>query len=415
MKMSFLLPAVLTAALFIQCSDKGADPQKRDRTPKPVDLTIAEKAVVQSSNTFGLKLFKEIVSGEPESANVFISPLSVSMALGMTLNGADGATKDAMQSTMALSGQTDQQINESYKNLLTTLTQLDPSVKFQIANAIFYRLGLPVADPFVYANQTYFDAAVRGLDFYLPEAADTINGWVDKNTNGKIKDIVRKPIDSGLVMFLLNAVYFKGDWTVSFDPENTGVQAFQAPGNPTFTCKMMHAKPVAPYLETHDFAVLDLPYGDGNFSMTLFLPLHGVSVDSVLKTLTPEKYSSVLTQLTTDSVIVGIPKFKLEYKVGLKPILSAMGMSVAFNPLTADFTRMVTQGNCFISDARHKTFVDVNEVGTEAAAVTVIEMGPTAIRDERIFIADRPFIFVIRENVSQTILFMGRIARPEYQ
>lgn len=406
---------VLAAALLTQCTDKGTDPPEPRPDPKPVDMTITEKAVVQSSNAFGLKLFKEIAKGELENANVFISPLSVSMALGMTLNGANGETKAAMQQTLELSGLTDQQINESYQNVLTLLSQLDPSVKFQVANAIFYKLGLPVADSFVNVNQMYFDASVRELDFSLPEAADTIDGWANRNTNGKIKAIVNRPLDSTLVMFLLNAIYFKGDWTVSFDPKNTGAQTFLAPGDPTFTCKMMHAKPVAPFLSGEDFKVLDLPYGIGNYSMTLFMPVNGLSVDSMLKLLTPERYSSVLDQLITDTVTVGIPKFKLEYKVGLKPILSAMGMSVAFNALTADFTRMVTQGNCFISDARHKTFVDVNEVGTEAAAVTVVEMGPTSMRPMRIFIADRPFVFVIRETVSQTILFMGRIARPEYQ
>jgi serine protease inhibitor len=406
---------VLASGLLFQCSDKGTNPPKPDPGPNPVELTIAEKATLQASNTFGLKLFKEIVGDEPDTSNVFISPLSVSMALGMVLNGAEGETKLAMQRTLELSGLSDQQINESYHNVMALLSDLDPSVKFQVGNAIFYRQGAPVADSFVDVNQTYFEAAVRALDFSLLQSADTINDWVYEHTNGKIKDIVEKPLDSSLVMFLLNAIYFKGDWTRSFDEQYTHDWTFQAPEQQNFICKMMHTEMPAKYYESGTFEVLDLPYGEGNYSMTIFLPTPSVGVDSLLNLLTPEAYHTALNQLETDSVNILLPKFKMEYYVGLKKVLKAMGMSVAFDPDAADFSRMVREGNCFISDARHKTFVDVNERGTEAAAVTIIEVGETSAGPIPSFIADRPFIFMIRENVSQTILFMGKIARPEYQ
>ena len=202
-ELNFLL-LLFIGIIFLQCSKKPVAP--KEEVP---DLAAVEKTLVQSDNEFGLKLFKEIVREEKDK-NVFISPLSVSMALGMTYNGANGETQEAMQKTLGLNGLSIEEVNQCYQHLIESLTSLDLKVKFQIANSIWYRLGLTPEEEFLNLCQKYFDAQVRGLDFNHPNAADTINGWVDQNTNGKIKEIMNAPINPLTVMFLIDAIYFKG-------------------------------------------------------------------------------------------------------------------------------------------------------------------------------------------------------------
>ena len=231
------------------------------------ELTSVEKSLVESDNRFGLKLFQEIVKTQKDT-NIFISPLSVSMALGMTLNGADGATKQAMEQTLELVGLTEKQINESYKSLIDLLVGLDPKVIFQIANSIWYRQGVLVEQPFIDLNQNYFNALVSSLDFSNPQAVKTINDWVDQNTNGKIKEILDR-IDPAAVMFLINAIYFKGTWTYEFNKEYTLDDLFDCPDGSQVDCKMMQQSNDFMYAQTADFQIIDLPYGDGMFSMTV--------------------------------------------------------------------------------------------------------------------------------------------------
>ena len=183
-------------------------------------LTIGEQQLVESSNTFGFKLLNEVVEQDGDK-NIFISPLSVSMALGMTLNGADGDTYAAMKQTLELAGLTEEEINKSYASLIELLRVLDTEVIFQIANSIWYRQGFPAEESFLDVCQQYFDAVVEGLDFDDPAAVDTINNWVNENTNGKIEGIVEPPIDPLTVMFLINAIYFKGTWKYEFDEQDT--------------------------------------------------------------------------------------------------------------------------------------------------------------------------------------------------
>ncbi|MGH7450110.1 MAG: serpin family protein, partial [bacterium] len=202
--------------IFASCAEHTVSPPERVVR----ELTAAEKRLVETDNKFGFKLFREIVRQE-QNKNVFVSPLSVSMALGMTYNGANGSTEAAMRTTLEFGGMTLPEINSSYKSLIELLAQLDPKVKFQLANSIWYRQEYTFEPEFINLNQTYFNAAVRGLNFNDPGAAKTINGWIDQNTNGKIKQIVDDPIAPELVMFLINAIYFKGIWTYQFDPQQT--------------------------------------------------------------------------------------------------------------------------------------------------------------------------------------------------
>ena len=404
-----LFLVLLIGIIFLQCSKNPASTEDEI----PTELTPAQKTLVQSDNKFGLKLFQEIIKEEKDK-NVFISPLSVSMALGMTYNGANGSTQEAMQKTLELNDLTIQEVNESYKNLIKLLTQLDPKVQFQIANSIWYRQDFHFEEEFINLCKEYFDALVSGLDFGDPQAAKTINAWVDENTNGKITEIVDDPIDPLIVMFLINAIYFKGTWTYQFDKNETRNAWFRLPDGSRKRCQMMEQRGLYKYFSNDDFQAVDLPYGDGDFSMTIFLPHRQTNIDSLIAKFDHESFNYWISCLSfpSDSFDIYIPKFKLEYERGLNDILKAMGMEVAFDPYQADFTKMYREGGVWIDTVKHKTFIEVNEEGTEAAAVTSVSM---ALGPPPGFRVDRPFVFVIRENQSQTILFIGKIVEPVFE
>ncbi|MCX6832238.1 MAG: serpin family protein [candidate division Zixibacteria bacterium] len=392
--------------LLVQCSDKSTPPP----TPTPVrDLTTAEKELVTSGNKFGLKLFREIVSQEGDK-NVFVSPLSVAMALGMTYNGANGATQEAMQNTLELQGMSLEDVNKSYRSVIDLLRGLDSKVTFQIANSIWYRQGFEVEPTFVDLNMTYFDAVVRALDFADPSAVVTINGWVNENTHGKIDKILDE-IPDATVMYLIDAIYFKGIWKLQFDPKKTTAEPFHLPDGSVKSCQMM-AMPETDiaYFGTREFSAIDLKYGDGDYSMTILLPNQNMNLDSVMAQLTDENWQSWLGQFRLQNWALQIPKFEIEYEKSLKEVLSALGMGVAFSDF-ADFTGINRRRNLQITAVKHKTYVKVDEEGTEAAAVTSVEIGLTST-GPRIFIVNRPFLLVIHENHSGTILFMGKIVDP---
>jgi serpin B len=403
-KISFLV-LLLIGITFTKCEHNPVAPKARD-------LTALEKRLVESDNKFGLKLFNKIIQ-EKKDQNVFISPLSVSMALGMTLNGADGETKEAMAQTLEFAGMSTEEINQSYPSLIELLTQLDPKVVFQIANSIWYRQQMTFEQEFINLNKTYFDAVVRALDFNDPNSVNIINDWVKENTNGKIEKIV-DAIDPEIVMFLINAIYFKGTWTYEFDKDLTQDDLFNLPDGSQKSYKMMRLTGELQYFENEAFQAVDLPYGDEFFSMTILLPKPQVDLDSLISEIDQATWNQWMASFTTQTVDLSFPKFKLEYKILLNETLKAMGMTIAFEPYQADFTKMYTgPENLFISKVKHKTYVEVNEEGTEAAAVTSVEVGATSAGPSAISMrVNRPFIFVIRENRSQTILFIGKIVEP---
>ncbi len=404
---------VVALGLLFSCSG----PTEPDYSTLPRDLTPEEIELAQSSDRFGLKLFREVVRQQPDS-NIFISPLSVSMALGMTANGAAEATLDSMRATLELASLTEAESNAAYQSLIELLTGADPQVQFDIANSIWYRDIWTFNDDFLQRCRDYFDAVVRGLDFSKSAAADTINAWVDENTQGKIKEIVDKPIDSFTAMFLINALYFKGTWTYEFDPEDTKDDEFTRLDGSKAPCSMMSQEADLLYQETEQFQAVDLPYGDGLFSMAVLLPKSDVHVDTLAAHLTADNWASWIGDLDTHAVALELPKFKLEYDLKMNDVLKALGMAVAFDGGQANFSRMLVEsgaypGNLFIDKVKHKTFVQVDEEGTEAAAVTSVEMGFTSIGPSSIIMrVDRPFVFVIRERTSGALLFMGKIVEP---
>jgi serine protease inhibitor len=405
----FLVMAI--CLLYLQCS-KSTEP-KSDNPPQttPIDLTEAEKCVIESSNLFGFKLFQQIAADEEQNNNIFISPMSVSFALGMTWNGAGGETREAMASTLEMSDLTDQEINESYRNIMANLTQLDPEVIFKIANSIWYRIGKGIQPDFIEICQTYFDALVKEVNFQAPGTADSINNWVDVNTNGKIKEIIKPPIPVEVAMILMNAIYFKGTWTHLFDTADTHDDMFYLPDGSTTDCRMMNLEDTLWYFRNDLFQAVDLPYGDESFSMTILLPNYPATADDIIGELTAENWAVWMESFSRIEMPIHLPKFKFEYEKSLKDILISMGMGIAFLPI-ADFSNMFIDGIGWIDKVKHKTFVQVDEEGTEAAAVTIVIMIDSALPGMYI---NHPFLFVIHERDTGAILFMGKIADPIWE
>jgi serine protease inhibitor len=370
-------------------------------------LTALEKAQVESSNQFGIKLFQKMVEIEPDT-NLFISPLSVSLALGMTYNGAATTTEQAMRQTLEYGNLSNDEINEAYKNLMAMLLQLDPEVIFEIANSIWYRQNFEVLQSFIDVNKTYFDAEVNALDFNSPDAVAIINGWVKEKTHDKIEEIIDQ-IDPLAVMFLINAIYFKGTWTYQFDPELTTDDQFRLSDGTMVPCKMMNQENNFQYLNNETFQAIDLPYGNKQFSMAIILPHYGQSLDSIIAEITPEKWNQWMGAFSEKQLSLQMPKFTLEYELKLNDVLTAMGMGIAFSD-AADFSGINPYYDLYISQVKHKTYIKVDEEGTEAAAVTVVEVGYTSIGPT--MRVDRPFLCVIQEKKSGTILFIGKIAHP---
>jgi serpin B len=379
--------------------------------PEPLPVLCAkDSSLIKSDNTFGFKLFKKILEKD-KSSNIFISPLSVSMALGMTYNGSRGETKEQMKSCLELSDLSDQEINDSYKRLLDFYNRVDTKIKLSIANSIWYRLDFNVEQDFINLNKQYFNAEVKALDFTKAISVSTINNWVSNATNSKISNIIQSinPLD---VMFLINAIYFKGIWTYQFDSKNTTDADFSCENGNVVKCKMMHRSGRCNIMINQLFKAAELDYGNHSYSMVVILPHSFVSIDSVIFILSSTNWNNLTDSLLPDSGDIYIPKFKLEYELSLISTLQALGMVNAFSPQLADFTGISSSSEIYISEVKHKTFVEVNEEGTEASAVTSVTISLTSL-PEPLIRADRPFIFAIREKKSGGILFIGKIGEPK--
>ncbi len=400
-----------TLAFIVTLAGCTRTPTGAQRGVLPRALTPSETRVVSSGNLFSLKLYRAHAA-EVGAENIFLSPLSASMALGMTLNGANGETHTAMQQALELSGLTEAEINEAYRSLIDLLTGLDPKVTFEIANSIWYRDGFNIAPDFVATNQTCFDAVIQALDFSAASAAPTINAWVAEKTHEKITEIITPPIEPDTVMFLINALYFLGDWTWQFDPDLTDERPFHnLDGSTSQVPAMRLGDADLRYYADEMLQMVELPYGDSLFCMDVIMPVGLMSLTEFVDGLDRDTWQALVNALQTRTVdLLQFPRFILEYEFTLNDVLTALGMGIAFTG-SADFERMRTggPGGLLISRVKQKAFVDVDEEGTEAAAVTVVEIALTSVTPSLNIYIDRPFLFVIREQASGTILFMGQV------
>ncbi|MFO7371392.1 MAG: serpin family protein [Bacteroidales bacterium] len=408
--MKTIVNMIILAAFLLSCEDKHVP----DLPPQgPADLNLSAKTtdIIESDNEFGLELFKKVVAGEPDAENIFVSPTSVALALAMTYNGAAGETKSAMETALRKAGFTTEEINNAYKSLIEALKSVDPKVLLEIANSIWYAEGFNVLPQFISVNEEYYNAEVSSLDFTLPQARAVINDWVSDQTNEKIKTIIDQ-IPANAVMYLINAIYFKGIWQYEFDKNNTFNGPFYSTDGSPVTVPYMKNKLSLPMMSTEQFSMLELPYGRGNYSMVILLPEEGYSTQDVVNSLTPENWDSWVSSFAyANNIDIQVPKFKFEYENLLNDELDNMGMGVAFTG-SADFSGINGTGNLFISRVIHKSFVEVNEEGTEAAAATAVEIEYTSIGFGPVFHVDRPFVFAIRETTTGAVLFIGRVQNP---
>ncbi|RDC62711.1 serpin family protein [Adhaeribacter pallidiroseus] len=399
---------IAATALLSACQKDLATPDQSN-PPKLRPWATQEVKTVSSANEFAFKSFAALRTAEPDQ-NVFISPLSISSALTMTYNGADGSTKEAMRQTLGFALQNDEEINQAYKNLLEQLRHLDQKVTFTAANSIWYARQFQLQAPFVQNNQTYFQAQIQGLDFASPTAKNIINEWVKNKTQGKITNIIQE-IRPEHVLFLVNAIYFKGTWTYPFNKKLTRPAPFRKEDGTTQNVDFMTLENgrYLRYQDTHQ-QVIDLPYGNQQYSMTLIVPQEQHTVPEIASNLSSGQLAEWLAKADTSRLELQMPKFKLEYKKELRETLTQLGMGEAFSN-QANFSRMLqSEQSLAISEVMHKAFVEVNEEGTEAAAATSVGVVLTSLPP--VVQVNRPFLFLIREKSSNAILFIGQLMNP---
>jgi serine protease inhibitor len=378
------------------------------------DIEVSEKSakLIDANNQFGFDLFQKVYADEEEADNIMVSPLSVALALAMTYNGAESTTKEAMEKTLRLMGLTKEEINQSYKTLVNGLKSVDPKVLLEIANAIYYRKGFDVETSFVTANRTFYNAEVSALDFGSPTAIDIINGWVYDKTRGLIPTIIQE-ITPSHVMFLLNAIYFKGTWTKEFNPKSTVKQPFEVLPGKTVDADYMHRLDTLDYARNELFSAIRLPYGKENYNMYVFLPEPDKKIEDLVTQLDKKNWEEWMKLFkVTQTVDIMLPKFKFPYEIKLNDVLSDMGMGIAFDA-RADFTGINRGGGLNIDYVKHKSFIEVNEEGTEAAAVTIVAIERTSAGPSKTYFhVTRPFMFAITEKTTGAIMFMGTVKQP---
>jgi len=374
----------------------------------------ADQEKLASANTgFAFDLLKQITREQPDT-NVFISPFSVSSVLQMVATGAAGDTKAEMQRVLKTDGLPAETLNAAGKDLNQSLNS-QTNVILNLANAIWYKEGFHLKPGFVSDNKKFFSAKLAGVDFRKPESAQTINDWADTSTHGKIKQVVQWPFDPLTRVILANAIYFKGKWDRPFDKQATKDHAFNVlPGGMSKQVPMMWQHGHFNYQQGDGFQAVRLPYAGGRLQMYLFLPDTNSSPAKLLADFNADTWRNKILPEFQDKVgTLAIPRFKLDYNVTLNDPLKALGMRRAFTD-DADFSAMADEP-LFVSEVKQKSFVEVNEEGTEAAAVTTVTMRATAVfRPEKPFemIVDRPFLFVIGDDSTKSVLFMGVIYDP---
>ncbi len=406
MKTKIIL-SLMIGPLIVSC-EKQKDDSQVDRK---INITKTTEQIIKADNQFGFDLFQRVLANDDTSDNIFISPTSVALALAMAYNGADGTTRTAMEETLRKNGLTAEEINQSYKSLIDALKQLDPGVLLEIANSIWYRNDYEVLPDFINNIRTYYNAEVTSMIFNNA-AKEIINAWVADKTHDKIKEVLNF-IPPDAIMYIINAIYFKGVWKSEFEKKKTSDLPFYLKDGSAVQVPTMQQQDTYKYLKNDLFTAVELPYGSGNFSMVILLPEHGKTTDDIAAELNTENWNVWLTQLSDKEVVLHLPRFKFEYNKQLQNDLTDMGMGIAFSE-NADFSKINPERDIMISRVIHKTFVEVNEEGTEAAAVTVIEFVGTSIVDEipEYLNIDRPFLFVIKEKDTGAVMFIGRVNNP---
>ncbi|WP_284640043.1 serpin family protein [Paenibacillus silviterrae] len=404
--------AVLAFVLLAACTSPFSKPAVSYKE-RQLLASALEPPIVQASNSFGLRLHKQLSESKPET-NVILSPVSLSTAMAMTYNGSEGETKAAMATFLGWQDLPLEQLNGGYKKLEALLREPGSRVKLNTANSLWLNNKWKFHDSFLDTVRSSYEAEVRSLDLQGKNAVGTINGWVNKKTNHRIPSLLTNPLPPEAVMVLVNAISFQGGWKHEFDPSLTREGVFKLAGGGEKKVPLMSLGQQLEYLETDEAEAVRLPYGDGQMAMLLIVPKEGVRLDAVQAKLrqdpTPwqQRYPAIPGDLR-------LPKFKAEYGAELREELEAMGMKLPFDRTKADFSAMApSPPNLFIGQIVHKTFLEVNEKGTEAAAATAVlmEAGSAPPKQRFSLTVDRPFFFAIEDRQTGAWLFMGSIYEP---
>ncbi len=400
-KKHHVISFVLIIVFAFSCSDENKE------LPDPINrpLSVNETEIANSANNFTFNLMNEIES-EFVNENYFISSFSVSTALSMVMNGSAESAQEKFIQTLGLSGMSTEAINESYKSLVSYIYSRDPSVRLNVANSNWYSREYTINSDFANTLNTYYDAEIFESDFSNSATLKDLNGWVEKETNGKIKNILDK-INPDDVMFLINAIYFKANWTNQFDPDKTTDLAFTLSNNqsisvPTMVAKVKHWSSYHSALEAQ---VIEIPYGNENYAFTIIMPDEASEIDNLVSRIDTESLNNVLADSTTLVRDLYLPKFQLDFKTDLKEVLVRMGM-----PIVGLDNLFTENPPLAISKVIHQSFLEVNEEGSEAAAATVVGVELTSLPASTYI--NQPFIFLIRERNSGTILFSGKLLDP---
>ena len=401
-------------ALTSICANNGDISRRRPEGDSAV--TMVDDRLHAATSRFAFKLYDQILK-QRTGKNTFLSPASVMLALAMTYNGADGTTREAMARALEIEGMSLDDVNRAFADLKSALSPTDPKIQLKIANSLWARNGFALRPAFIKRSRDYFEAEIASLNFADPAAPKTINSWVNKNTEGKIDKIVDQ-IPPEAVLFLINAIYFKGQWQVEFKKENTKPDVFRLPGGERKEVPMMSQSGSYLYYEGKDFQSVALPYGTGSVSMYIFLPDEQIGLEQFERNLTPENWDVWMKSFQVTPGDLMLPRFKVEWESKLNDALKALGMAEAFDEQRANFSQIadLNSGNrLYISEVKHKAWAEVNEEGTVAAAVTSVGVSVTSVQQprEKFFMkVDRPFFFAIRDNRTGVVLFMGSVANP---
>ena len=400
-RLLILLTIICAACACNKEKQPGDEPYKEF---SPIVLTKAEQDINSSANEFGLRLYRSLYNKD----NVFISPLSVSLALSMTAYGARGATEQEMISTLGFGDATRDQVGSYYQKMVPSLTGADDRTTLEIANSIWVKNIISLRQDFSNGVKDYFGVDIFSKDFSSSSLISEINAWCSEKTHGLIKKAADK-LDPSTVMALVNALYFNGKWSAEFGKATNG--RFTALNSSSVSTKMMSKTGSYKYAAAGGYKMVSVPYGNGAFVMDLILPDASGSdaFEKAVKGLTWDVYSGLVNNEYSAEVCLTMPVFKMEYDVELKEVLSAMGMPSAFGGF-ADFSGITDDAALCIGQVIHKTLVDVDEKGTEAAAVTIVDMRVTSAGPGSTiyFTADRPFIFAIRETSTNALIFVGQ-------
>ncbi|MCP4632357.1 MAG: serpin family protein [candidate division Zixibacteria bacterium] len=370
--------------------------------------------VVESYNNFGIEVFNKI-SFNNLNENIFISPLSISIALTMTYNGADGNTGKEMAEVLRLEDIDIDTLNKLNQKLLESLNNSGKDVELAIANSLWARENISFNKVFINRCHHFYNAEATTLDFSDPKAPYIINGWVSENTKKMIKEIVSPPINPQTIMFLINAIYFKADWFNQFDEDQTRKRLFLLPTGKTKSISMMtHQSSPYNYYENEKLQAINIPYRNTDISMYIFLPSEKSSLSEFIDSLNPESWHKWMTCFEDKEYVnLNLPRFKLEYDIKLKETLISLGMVSPFDPSSANFDKMTNETPpLWIDEVKHKTYLEVNEKGTVAAGATSVEMRMLSVRDYKTMEINRPFFICLRDNTSGIILFLGAIYEP---